>query len=62
MEDLRKLAVKCTKEYITDEERQLLRNSGYTFNIKRGPGLDYAEIIQYGRIVARVVNGKATWY
>lgn len=61
MEDLKKLAVKSTKEYITNEERELLRNAGYFFNIKRGPGLDYAEIIQHRKVVCKVINGKETW-
>ena len=59
--DIKELAVKNTKEYITDEEREMLRNAGYTFNIKRGANLDYAEILQHGRKVAVVINGKVKW-
>ena len=62
MVDLKKLAVKNIHEYITDEQRRMLRNAGYFFRIRRGPGLDYAEIYQHDVLVARVVNGKETWY
>lgn len=62
MKDLKALAVKSVSEYITDEERRMLREAGYSFNIVRGPGIDRADILQHGRRVALVLNGKAKWY
>jgi len=62
MADLKALAVKNVNEYITDDERKMLREAGYSFNIVRGPGVDRADIMQHGRRVAMVLNGKAKWY
>lgn len=62
MSALQQLAVKSTHSYITDEERKQLHDAGYTFNTVRGPGIDRAEIYQYGRLVAVVLNGEAKWY
>ena len=62
MKDLKTLAVKSVSEYVTDEERKMLREAGYTFNTVRGPGIDRADILQHGRRVALVLNGNVKWY
>ena len=61
-DELKALAEKRLTAYVTDEEREVLRKAGLTFNIVRGPGIDRAEIYQYGRRVAVVLNGQAKWY
>ena len=47
---------------LTDEERELLRNAGYTFNTISGPGYRVTEILVNGRRVAKAINGKTKWY
>lgn len=47
---------------LTDEERELLRNAGYTFNTISGPGYRVTEILVNGRRVAKTINGKTKWY
>ena len=47
---------------LTDEERELLRNAGYTFNTISGPGYRVTEILVNGRRAAKTINGKTKWY
>ena len=47
---------------LTDEERELLRNAGYTFNTISGPGYRVTDICVNGRRVAKTINGKTKWY
>lgn len=47
---------------LTDEERELLRNAGYTFNTISGPGYRVTEILVNGCRVAKTINGKTKWY
>ena len=47
---------------LTDEERELLRNAGYTFNTISGSGYRVTEILVNGRRVAKTINGKTKWY
>jgi hypothetical protein len=61
-DEMKALAEKSLTAYVTDEEREVLRQAGLTFNIVRGPGIDHAEIMQHGRRVARSDFGKTKWY
>ena len=47
---------------LTDEEHELLRNAGYTFNTISGPGYRVTDICINGRRVAKTINGKTKWY
>ena len=47
---------------LTDEEHELLRNAGYTFNTISGPGCRVTDICVNGRRVAKTINGKTKWY
>jgi hypothetical protein len=47
---------------LTDKERELLRNAGYTFNTISGPGYRVTDILLNGRRVAKTINGKTKWY
>ena len=61
-DELKVLAEKRLATYITDEEREVLRQAGLTFNIVKGPGIDHAEIMLHGKRVARSDFGKTKWY
>ena len=47
---------------LTDEEHELLRNAGYTFNTISGPGYRVTDICVNGHRVAKTINGKTKWY
>jgi hypothetical protein len=62
---LRELAQRFAEDgsgSLTDDERKLLRNAGYTFNTISGPGYRVTEILLNGRRVAKTINGKTKWY
>ena len=64
-DDLRELAQRLAEVgggSLTDEERELLRNAGYTFNTISGPGYRVTDILLNGRRVAKTINGKTKWY
>ena len=47
---------------LTDDEHELLRNAGYTFDTISGPGYRVTDINVNGRRVAKTINGKTKWY
>ena len=47
---------------LTDEEHELLRNAGYTFNTISGPEYRVTDICINGRRAAKTINGKTKWY
>jgi hypothetical protein len=62
---LRELAQRFAEDgsgSLTDKERELLRNAGYTFNTISGPGYRVTDILLNGRRVAKTINGKTKWY
>jgi hypothetical protein len=62
---LRELAQRFAEDgsgSLTDDERKLLRNAGYTFNTISGPGYRVTDICINGHRVAKTINGKTKWY
>ena len=47
---------------LTDEEYDVLRQAGYTFNTISGPGYRVTDINLNGTRVAKTINGKTKWY
>lgn len=59
---MRGLAEKFANGYVADNERETLRNAGYTFNTISAPGTRVTDIMLNGRRVAKTINGKTKWY
>ena len=59
---MRGLAEKYANGRVSDNERETLRNAGYTFNTISAPGTRVTDIMLNGRRVAKTINGKTKWY
>ena len=47
---------------LTDEEYEMLRRAGYTFNTISGPGYRVTDINLNGTRIGKTINGKTKWY
>ena len=47
---------------LSDEELEILKNAGYTFNTISGPGYRVTDINLLGRRIGKTINGKTKWY
>ena len=47
---------------LTDEENEILKKAGFTFDTISAPGYRVTDINLLGRRIGKTINGKTKWY